>query len=346
MNNFLLGCDWGTSSFRLRLLDVPGQSVIGEVVSDMGIAGMYESWQKRNEENKTITREQLFREYLKKQIEELSPHTSVKLEHVTILISGMASSSIGMEDIAYAKVPFAINGSGAIIKRFAATDNFLHDIVLISGVRSENDVMRGEETQVIGLLSLLKSSRGIPQEGVFIFPGTHSKHIYIQNGELLKFQTFMTGELFKVMSQHSILKDSVQVSDLNNFSDDDANAFKLGLQEAKGSNILNGLFTVRTNQLFEKLDKKQNYFYLSGLLIGSEISYFLNKNIPILLCSGSNLHEYYKLAIDEYDLSESTTIIPNELVDKAALEGQRLIFEKHVLKDLANESKEIFVGFI
>jgi 2-dehydro-3-deoxygalactonokinase len=199
--------------------------------------------------------------------------------------------------------------------------------------------MRGEETQLIGLLSLLKASGSIPEEGVFIFPGTHSKHVYIQNGQLIKFQTFMTGELFEVMSQHSILKDSVQVNGLNHFSHEDANAFKLGLQQAKVLNILNGLFTVRTNQLFEKLDKKRNSYYLSGLLIGAEIGYILNGNLPLLLCSGGNLYEYYRLAIEEYGLSESTTIVSNELVDKAALEGQRLIFEKHVLKDFVNESK-------
>jgi 2-dehydro-3-deoxygalactonokinase len=339
MNNFLLGCDWGTSSFRLRLLDVSSNDIIGEVVSDVGIANMYQSWQKSNEENKTITRAEIFCNYLNNQVETLSAKTSVKLDNITILISGMASSSIGMEDVAYAKVPFDIDGSGAIVKRVTASDIFPHEIILISGVCSENDVMRGEETQLIGLLSLLKASEGIPEEGVLIFPGTHSKHIYIKNGKLIKFQTFMTGELFQVTSKHSILKDSVQVSDLKDFSNGNADAFKLGLKQARGSSILNGLFTVRTNQLFEKLDKKQNSFYLSGLLIGTEIGNLSNQKLPLLLCSGGNLYEYYESAIVEYGLSETTTIVSNELVDKAALEGQRLIFEKHVLKDFANEPK-------
>ncbi|MCW3107505.1 MAG: 2-keto-3-deoxy-galactonokinase [Segetibacter sp.] len=332
MDKFLLGCDWGTSSFRLRLLDVPGQLVIGEVLSEEGIASMHKSWQDCIRQNDTITKAELFRQYLKKQIGVLSGKYSVNLDNVTILISGMASSSIGMEDIPYAMVPFALDGSEAIIKRLDLEDGFPHQIILISGVASQKDVMRGEETQLIGLLALLEQSGNKPKEGVLIFPGTHSKHIYIQNSQLVNFQTFMTGELFNIMCNYSILKDSVQIDEVNKFSDIDKDAFKSGLQESKSSGILNGLFTVRTNQLFDKLNKKQNAFYLSGLLIGEEMNYLLkNEGFPLILCSGSNLYEFYKLAIDELDLSHRTTIVSFDLADQAALAGQILIFQNYIL---------------
>lgn len=330
-----MGCDWGTSSFRLRLFNVSEQLVIGEVLSETGIACMHNKWQNSNGDS-TVARGQLFRQYLLKQINVLSNQYDVNLDHVTVLISGMASSSIGMEDIPYAMVPFSLNGSEAVTKRLNAEAAFPHEIILISGVRTENDVMRGEETQLIGLLALLEQLGNKPDEGVLIFPGTHSKHIYIHDGQLMNFQTFMTGELFNLMCNYSILKDSVQTDDVNIFPDADAKAFKLGIRESATAGILNRLFTVRTNQLFEKLDKKQNAFYLSGLLIGEEMNYLLkNKSLPLVLCCGSNLYGFYKLALEELDLLDRTTIIPFDLADKAALAGQNLIFQNHILNELS-----------
>ena len=336
MEKFLLGCDWGTSSFRLQVLDVPEERIIGEVFSEQGIARIHKTWEISIEKNKPISKGQLFFQHLKKQVEILSEKLSINLHNVTILISGMASSSIGMEDIPYAMVPFALDGSEAILKHFDAQEYFPHEVILISGVQSDKDVMRGEETQLIGLLELLEPSGNVPAEGIMVFPGTHSKHIYIKNGRLINFKTFMTGELFNVIGNYSILKNSVNKGDLNKISGIDAQAFKLGLNESRTSNILNGLFTVRTNDLFEKLNKDQNFFYLSGLLIGTELSYLLkNEDCPLLLCSGSNLYEFYKHAFDELHLSERTTLIPAELVDRAAFAGQRLIFENHKIKETA-----------
>ena len=78
--------------------------------------------------------------------------------------------------------------------------------------------------------------------------------------------------------------------------------------------------------------KKQNAFYLSGLLIGEELNYLLeNEHLPLILCSGSNLFEFYSRAIDELNLSARTTIVATDIVDKAAVAGQNLIFQEHIL---------------
>ncbi|MCW3112910.1 MAG: 2-keto-3-deoxy-galactonokinase [Segetibacter sp.] len=332
MEKLLLGCDWGTSSFRLRLFDTSTQDVIGEVQTADGIAKMNSSWQEANTQNNTISKTSFFRQYLKEQMEALSAKTSVALHNLSIVISGMASSTIGMEDVPYAKMPFALDGSDVNFKLLKAENNFPNDIILISGVCSQNDVMRGEETQLIGLVALLEQSGNKLQDGVLIFPGTHSKHIHVKNGQLMNFNTFMTGEVFSIISNHSILKNSIEKDDSSELSETDVNAFKSGVRYAKETGILNGLFTVRTNQLFDKLDKKQNAFYLSGLLIGEELKYLLkNDELSLALCSASNLSRFYELAIEELNLLQRTTIVPTELVDSAALEGQRVIFQKHVL---------------
>lgn len=330
MEKYFLGCDWGTSSFRMRLFDIAREEVIGEVVSDQGISKMHMGWQEANKKNTSITKAVFFRQYLAEQVEVLSGKTSVDLDRIVIVISGMASSTIGMEDVPYAHMPFAVDGSNAVIKHIASEEAFHHDILLISGVRSENDVMRGEETQLIGLLALLKQQDCAPGKGVLIFPGTHSKHIHISDGCLFRFNTFMTGEVFNIVCNHSILKNSIVRDDESELSESEVNAFKTGVQKSKETGILNGLFTVRTNQLFDRFDKKQNAFYLSGLLIGEELNYLLkDTELALYLCGASNLERFYTMAIEELNLSKRTTIVPAELVDKAALAGQHLIFQKH-----------------
>lgn len=332
MEKFLLGCDWGTSSFRLRLFDVTARHVVGEVLADEGIATMHSLWQDGAGDG--ITKHELFRQYLKKQINALAADVALNLDNISIFISGMASSSIGMEDVPYATVPFALDGSDTIIKSFEPRANFPHEIVLISGVRSDDDVMRGEETQLIGLLDLLKQEGSQPANGILIFPGTHSKHIRIEGESLTGFRTFMTGELFNVIRNHTILKDSVDAVNVNELSGIDAEAFKWGVKEVNRSGILNSLFTVRTNQLFQKLNKAENFFYLSGLLVGAELSYLSKAiNEPLFLCCGSNLYSFYTGAIEALGLSPHTSIVPVDLVDKAALYGQKLIFEHQIVNE-------------
>jgi 2-dehydro-3-deoxygalactonokinase len=248
----------------------------------------------------------------------------------------MASSSIGMEEVPYATLPFAVDGHQSSIRYAGPQPGFPHDMMLIAGVRSQQDVIRGEETQLIGLISLLGLEGEAVRKAIFIFPGTHSKHMYVQDGWLINFATYMTGELFDLMANHSILKDSVDIGNLTDFPDNHVEAFKLGIRQSGISSLSTSLFTVRTNQLFEKLDKVENAFYLSGLVIGSELNHLVGeKNWPLVLCSGSKLAAFYKLAIDALNLSERTRIIPAGLIDRAASMGQIVLFQHQVLNQTA-----------
>lgn len=332
MKNYLLCCDWGTSSFRLQLVNIVGQQVIGEVHSTDGISNTFNAWI-REEGTSSNSRDRFFRQRLRKQIDLLSRKSSIKLDNTPIVISGMASSSIGLKELPYATLPFPVDGSNASIMHFNSQKDFPHHIILISGVRSETDVMRGEETQLIGLAASPSLSEYKLKEAVLVFPGTHSKHIYLQDGQLINFQTFITGEVFNLMANYSILKQSVETIDLYKFSQDELDAFKSGVGKSQSSNVLNNLFTVRTNQLFNKLNKKQNFLYLSGLLIGSELNHLLQKiKWQLILCSGSSLHEFYKMAFEELGLLKRTIIISNELIDKAAIAGQVIIFQNQLSK--------------
>lgn len=331
MKNYLLGCDWGTSSFRLRLINSTDIQLIGEITSQEGVANTFTAW-KANGEPKGISRAQFFRLQLQRQINLLAKQLVVNLDDIPVVISGMASSSIGMDEVPYATLPFPIDGSLASIKRIDTQTDFAHDIILISGVRTEHDVMRGEETQLIGLLALLNTLHFNSEESILIFPGTHSKHIYIQNQQVVDLQTFMTGEIFNLMSNYSILKDSVEATGLVDFEESELDAFKSGINQSHHSSILNSLFRVRTNQLFNQLTKRQNALYLSGLLIGNELKSLINQSTwQLILCSGNNLYELYKLAIEELHLSDRTITISADLIDKATIAGQVKIAQNQLI---------------
>lgn len=330
-----MGCDWGTSSFRLGLYSLVSGKFIDEIQSPDGISGIHRNWESGNYEPKGITKNRLFLEKLLIQINHLSKKTSVDLENTPVLISGMASSSIGIEDVPYAVLPFRLDGSQVRSRNFGVQENFPHSIMLISGVQSDHDVMRGEETQLIGIWSLLMDSDSQPKEAIIIFPGTHSKHVYIKDGYLVNFKTYMTGEMYQVTGNHSILKDSVKMYHEHEPSASHIQAFKTGVRNSRDSGILNSLFTVRTNQLFNLLNKTQNAFYLSGLLIGSELNDLLKQPAsPLFLCSAKNLFGLYKLALEELGLSNRTTFVAADVVERAAITGQKIIYEKYIRNEL------------
>lgn len=306
----LIGCDWGTTSFRLRLFDNITEEVFGEIVTGMGIAAMQTAWHNHQEDDKWTNKIDFYCEYLAKQIAQLSSgHLS--LQHVPVIVSGMASSTIGMDDVPYALLPFAIDGSDAATRHLYSKPGFPHEIILISGVKSEDDVMRGEETQLVGIVGSLKKSGIKLNDAVLIFPGTHSKHIRIKNEMMTGFKTFMTGELFKVISHHTILKSSLRITEGSKLLAADVKAFKLGVRMAKKGSALNSLFTVRTNQLFKKLSENENSHYLSGLLIGDELRYLLeDETLSLILCSASNLSTQYTMAFEELALEKEQQLSP------------------------------------
>ncbi|MDB5240173.1 MAG: 2-keto-3-deoxy-galactonokinase [Spirosoma sp.] len=333
MTTYLLCCDWGTSFFRLRLMSQLTFECIAEVSSQSGIAGTFEGW-KTAAKRIGVSRDDFFRQQLKTQIDLLATKTSIRLAGIPMVLSGMASSSIGMAEVPYATLPFAVDGSQASIRHFTTQTGFPHEILLISGVRSLQDVMRGEETQLTGLIALLDLPVHEAGEAIFIFPGTHSKHMYIREGQLLNFDTYMTGELFDLMATQSILNASVDISNLSTLARPDLVAFKQGVGAAQSSTLLNRLFTVRTNQLFDKLTRKQNALYLSGLLIGSELKNLQeNEKAKIVLCSGSSLSRFYTLAMETVGLTKRTVVVPPELIDQAASVGQILLFQNQTVKE-------------
>jgi len=324
MDKYILCCDWGTTSFRLRLVERQDYNVLGEFLSKDGVAATFRAWKEQNE----LSRFEFYSAILKNSIRELAKKSSISIDNIPVIVSGMASSSIGMEEIPYAVIPFEVNGSQASLRFFKDFNGSKAPLVVVSGVKSHEDVMRGEEAQLIGLLKLNEITIHGSEEIIFVFPGTHSKHIVVKDGFVTDFQTFMTGEIFSILTEYSILKDSVLSSSGTGLKDPEAlKAFLKGIEVSGTSSLLHSLFTVRTSNLFGEFSKEQNSFYLSGLLIGSELRQLKDANYDrLVICCGKHLYDHYKIAAETISLKDNTIYIQPELIDKATIAGQVQIF--------------------
>src|SRR5437773_1001992 len=146
-----ISCDWGTSALRLWLVDTSAMNVLAEAESINGIAGTFELWKKNGEqENEKLS---FYQSVLAVQIKRLETQLNLPLDDVPIVISGMASSSIGMLELPYKEIPFSVVGDDLNIEMIEATAEFNHAMLIISGARTADDAMRGEETQLIGCLN-------------------------------------------------------------------------------------------------------------------------------------------------------------------------------------------------
>jgi 2-dehydro-3-deoxygalactonokinase len=314
-----LSCDWGTSSFRLKLVDRKTTDSLAEVISDEGIAATFNAWKNSPEQN-ADKRIAFYRSVIKKNIAVLEQKVKCNLKGVPVFLSGMASSSVGMIEIPYTSLPFPVSGTGINTHFIGAAPDFENDMLIISGIRSGNDVIRGEETQLIGCLANMPDTN---EEQVFIFPGSHSKHITIKESQVMSFKTYMTGELFNLLASHSILTESLEVPQNGRSLD----TFITGVRSASNANLLHAVFSVRTNNLFNKLSKRENYLYLSGLLIGYELQELKKGKIrKLYLCCGNHLNLYYETALETLEILKDVTVIPSEKVEQSAAKGQLIIY--------------------
>ena len=172
------------------------------------------------------------------------------------------------------------------------------------------DVMRGEETQIIGAVGDASDRQ------LLVMPGTHSKWVLIEDRRVVWFATFMTGELFAVLKNHSILGRLMAIGD----GEPDRGAFEQGLDAARNlpGGLLQHLFSARTLGLFDRLPEEAIAAYLSGLLIGHELEDALD-NLegsralpPITVIGASALSSRYMTALDHVGLdaknaAETTT---------------------------------------
>lgn len=309
---YFISCDWGTSNFRLTLVKGESLEIINEHRTDKGVKVLYDEFLKQDKLSQT----DFFSGYLLSQIQVFPK----QYQNCLIVSAGMVTSNIGLHNMNYAEIPFDSDGEKFVSKKLQL--NYGLEILLISGVKNSQGMMRGEETQAIGLEEYLKPYK----EAILILPGTHSKHITYSNGYFTDLKNYMTGELFEILSQKSILSNSINKVDKNHIMDI---SFLEGVKFGCQGKLTERLFSIRANDLFNDATKEENYYFLSGLLIGDELSYLKNVSKNVFLGCPYPLASFYKMALDEIIGKNEYVLFESEIVGKAMLIGQQKILKQY-----------------
>jgi len=276
----LIAVDWGTSRLRAWLVD-GGGNVLDQAESDEGIgaiAGGHET---------------------------IFERVVGDWPTVPAIMAGMVGSRQGWREAAYVPCPATVLSLAGGISRFTTARG--RPVAVVPGLvvkRGDGNVLRGEETQIVGALG-----RESAFTGTCILPGTHSKWASIDKGVIVDFQSFISGELFELLARRSFLRHSVaepdSASDLSTAPD-----FRLAVERTakEGLPFLAALFSVRVRQLLADVKPENNLAYLSGLVIGGEIAAAmatrtLGHDTAIRIVGSKSLGRAYRaaLAILGYD---------------------------------------------
>ena len=240
----LITVDWGTTRLRASLVDADG-TVIDKRESDEGIGGIAG-------EHGTI---------FDRLVSDWPTAPSI--------MAGMVGSRQGWREAPYVACPATPAKLADQLLRFDSDSGRPIGIVpgmMLPDTGRGGDVIRGEETQAVGLIDAEPNV-----DAVAIFPGTHSKWVRISDGSITDFQTFMSGEMFDLLSRKSFLRHSVADGgrDLSGKGD-----FALGVGRVaeQGLPFVAAVFSVRARQLLSDVAPADNLAYLSGLIVGGEIA--------------------------------------------------------------------------
>lgn len=243
-SNVFIAGDWGTTRLRLFLCD---DSSVLERRSGHGVRALTRT---PAEEFTALTQDWV---------------TRYRIEHA--FLSGMVGSRNGWVEAAYVPCPAALEDLRTRLQRFTAAGV---TVAIVPGVSCTSplgapDVMRGEETQLLGALKLQpKLASG---KRILVLPGTHSKWVEIEDGRIVRFQTALTGELFALLKAHSTLlatgAEAAASLDEASFAD--------AVTNVRTGSLLHALFQVRSRQLLESKSPAQAQAWLSGLLIGADV---------------------------------------------------------------------------
>ena len=272
----MIGLDWGTTSLRAYRLDQAG-AVLDKRESKAGILSVKPGG--FPDELRAIAGDWL--------------EAGDKL----VVISGMAGSKQGWAEAPYLPCPASVAdiAKATLPVPFPATR-----VRLVPGLKALDadgipEVMRGEETQILGILDRLPDA-----EATLCLPGSHSKWVRVRAGRILDFSTYMTGEVFAALSAHTILARSLHRGAAHHPA-----AFARGLDRARqGGGLLHQLFGLRSLSLFDAMPQMEAASYLSGLLIGHEVASALAAGVapPVHIIGAAALSLRYGAALAAFGI--------------------------------------------
>ena len=293
---FCIAVDWGTSSFRSWMLSNSGK-VLAHFSGPFGIRQ---------------TGEKAFADILA----EARLALGTDAASLPVIMCGMIGSAQGWQDAGYLQKTAGIRELADAAVPVAGQTN----LWIIAGVQSVSadglaDVMRGEETALAGVIATQNIT-----DGLFCLPGTHSKWVTIEAGQITSLSSFMTGEVFELMSQHSILSPLMNAT--ADKAEPDHQGFIQGLKLAAGElGILHHLFAVRAGILTGEFAAGSASSILSGLSIGSEIKHIAKtaraEKHPVYLNAAGMMANLYQSALTHFDVAHQ--LIDSEEASRAGL---------------------------
>ena len=212
-----------------------------------------------------------------------------KLGDAPMVLGGMIGSNRGWIEAPYVPCPAGLDELTAGLVRIG------EDIVIVPGVSLSGerfDVMRGEEIQLLGAIA----SNEIPEDCLVCHPGTHNKWARVGSGRIESFRTVMTGELFNMLRERSILSEILVEPAVPGESF--ADGVRRGIS---GSAITSELFEARARFLLGDLAANDGASYVSGLLIGEDVQIGLSEGqgLPVIVMGRPELTGLYSAALSE-----------------------------------------------
>ncbi len=276
----MLAIDWGTSSLRVYRLDADGK------VADL----------RSSADGILRVKDGAFAAAL-----ERTAGDWLANDDTGIIMSGMIGSRQGWIEADYVACPAGLAevASAMCSVQWTAADGRRHRARIAPGLRCQDeagvaDVMRGEEVQILGTLEQLGTG-----EHIVCLPGTHSKWALVRAQSIVSFSTYMTGEVFAVLKQHSILGRTMR-HDGTGSEEFDRAAFADGVaRSADAGGLLHHLFGVRAQVLSGAISEQHTAAYLSGIVIGHELRAATQHLEQFHLVGDTALTELYSLAASE-----------------------------------------------
>lgn len=292
--------DWGTSNLRVWLVDAEA-GVLGERQSPEGMG--------------TLSPDR-FAGVLESHLAALGATPDLPA-----VVAGMAGARAGWIEAPYAETPA---GLMELPRQAVAPPGTGRDVRILPGVcqrtAGAEDVMRGEETQLLGAVS-----NGLT-DALFCLPGTHSKWVSLEEGRISRFSTVITGELFQIISRQSILRLSVGEGRASAGHP----AFGEAVEEALDPDfsLTIRLFSIRARGLLAGADEASAASRLSGLLLGAEIAAMrprLGPGQSVQLIGSGALTELYAAALSLAGV-ETVSLDGGELVRKGLFAAARALY--------------------
>lgn len=239
----LLACDWGTTNLRAWTLDGQG-AVLAEREFPLGVSRLPRG------DAAAVFADQV--------------RPALDAEDIPAILCGMVGSGLGWTTAPYRDCPATLPDlARAIIAAPGAPDVRIVPGVRYAGFNGHGDVMRGEETQLFGWLA--QHPEHAQGRHLVCHPGTHAKWMVVEDGRLTAFATAMTGELFALLTTHSVLA--------TDSTPDDSEAFDEGLAASgDGAALAARLFTARARVVGGDAAPETSASFLSGLLIGADVA--------------------------------------------------------------------------